>query len=71
MVPKLQLLEDIGLLKFKAFHSWHIKLFVHIKVYVLPNPQLEIVSVLDQPLDDGAVCHAYDESTTSQSQISN
>lgn len=70
-VPKLQLPEDIGLLEFKAFHSWHTELFVHIKVHVVPNPQLEIVSVPEQPLDDGAVCHAYDESTASQSQISN
>ena len=30
-----------------------------------------MVSVPEQPLDDGAVCHAYDESTASQSQISN
>lgn len=31
-VPKLQLPEDTGLLKFKAFHSWNTDLFVHIKV---------------------------------------
>jgi hypothetical protein len=35
MVPKLQLPEDIGLLEFKASHSWHTELFVHIKVRTL------------------------------------
>jgi hypothetical protein len=68
---KLQLPKDIGLLEFKEFHSWHTNLFVHINVHVLPNTQLEIVSVPEKPLYDGAVCHAYYESTTSQSQLSN
>lgn len=70
-VPKIMLPEDVRLLQFKAFHSWHTELFVHIKVDILPNPRLEIVSVPDQTFDDGAICHAYDESTASQSQISN
>lgn len=70
-VPKLQLPEVSGLLEFKALHSWHTELFVCIKVDVHPNPRLEMVSVPEQPLDDGAVCHAYDESTASQTQISN
>ena len=30
-----------------------------------------MVSVPKQDLDDGVVCHSYDESTTIQSQISN
>lgn len=28
-----------------------------------------MVTVPEQPLDDGTVCHAYDESTASQPQI--
>ena len=68
---KLHLPKYIGLLEFKAFHSWNTNLFAHINVHVLPNTQLEIVSVLEQPLYDGPICHAYYESTKSQSQLSN
>jgi hypothetical protein len=54
------------------FATWFWSILnVHINVHVLPTTQLDIVSVLEQPLYDGAVCHAYYESTTSQSQLSN